>query len=276
MEGKSELHGVPFDGGSHYVKNVSDIPKIVRAYWGAVSLIDKNVGRMLDKIDELGMSEDTIIVFTTDHGEYMGDHGMMAKGGFLWENLVNVPFICKNPGSSFVGERTSALFSFTDIVPTLLDIAGIEDHNMALDGVSQKSVLSGDKESIRSVVSIHHPTSNEQDKYSCTYGDNELNAATIDADLHSIVTQRWKLVYYAGQKEGLLFDLDNDPQELNNLYNQDTYLKVQYQLEKRLLDELIFENDKQALVNKRNADHYHTHLMTYDMWKPEFDAIKMK
>lgn len=86
-----------YDGGAHYMHDPGDAAKIMRAYWGSVTLIDKNVGKILTELNRLGMAENTIVVFTTDHGEYMGSHGMMAKGGFLWEEFINVPLIFRYP-----------------------------------------------------------------------------------------------------------------------------------------------------------------------------------
>ncbi|NOY75067.1 MAG: sulfatase-like hydrolase/transferase, partial [Kiritimatiellaeota bacterium] len=127
-----------YDGGGRYLRDDEDITAITRAYWGAISLIDKNIGKMLDKLESLGLSDDTIVIFTTDHGEYMGAHGMIAKGGFLWESFVNVPYIMRYPKARGGGGGTDALISFTDIVPTLLDYAGITEHDMAPDGFSQR------------------------------------------------------------------------------------------------------------------------------------------
>jgi len=248
-----------YDGGGHYMKNPADAAKIMRPYWGAVSLIDKNVGKILDKLEELGMVEDTIVIFTTDHGEYMGAHGLMAKGGFLWEEFVNLPFIIKYPPEVKVGLRSNALFSLLDVVPTLLDYAGVADHHLALDGISQRSLFNGTADSLRRSLTIMHPTQGDP---------------VLAPDQHVLITNTWKLVYYAGDPNGELYNLQDDPKELHNLYNQPQAQEIQRTLTRQLLDELILQHDKGPQLQARTADHYGKHVMTYDMWQPEFDQLK--
>jgi arylsulfatase A-like enzyme len=254
-EGKA----LPYDGNGHRVKNVEDIDKIRRVYWGSISLIDHHVGRILNQLDELGLTEETLVIFTTDHGEYMGSHGLMAKGGFLWEDYVNLPFIVRYPGMIPGGTRTDALLSFVDIVPTLLDLVGLSNTGLAPDGVSQKEVWLGNCREIRNAVKIHHPTQNEN---------------SIPPDQYALITKKWKLVYYAGDGNGELYDLERDPNELSNLYNMPEYRQLQTTLTIQLLDEIILENDKQAIRQQQSGQEYKPFIMKYDVWKEEFDALK--
>lgn len=266
--------GNAYDGGGHYMQNSDDAVKITKHYWGAISLIDKNIGKMMEKLKQTGQYDNTLVIFTSDHGEYMGAHGMMAKGGALWEEFVNVPFIVKAPKAK-KGFRTQALLSMTDVVPTLLDYLEIDenDTNLATDGVSQKDVIDGITECIRYLTTVFHPTNVLQENKSMLLDDNELREEKIYPDQHALVTDRYKLVYYAGQSNGLLFDLENDPNELNNLYNLDQYKDVQAKLISRLMDQLILQSDKQALVRKQNSDEYGNHVMTYAIWGDEFKDL---
>lgn len=245
-------------GGGHYLRGEGDDLKITRAYWGSVSLIDKNVGRILDKLEELGLTENTIVVFTTDHGEYMGAHGLMAKGGFLWEEYINTPFILRYPEVVSGGKRIETLLSFLDIVPTLLDMAGIKDHGMACDGVSQLPVLTGKAESARDSLFVIHPNS---------------GFPQTGPDQYALIKDEWKLVYFAGDKNGLLFNLHEDPEELNNLYNRPESVQIQTRMIQSLLDEIILCNDKAAVMRTKNADHHGVHLMIKDHWAKAFEAV---
>lgn len=74
-----------------------------------VSLMDRYIGRILDKLDELGLTEDTLVVFTSDHGNFYGHHGIVAKGAFHYEDLIRVPFIVRPPGRVPAGRRSNAL-----------------------------------------------------------------------------------------------------------------------------------------------------------------------
>ncbi|MDC7234949.1 MAG: sulfatase-like hydrolase/transferase [Spirochaetales bacterium] len=233
-----------YDGGGHRVKDEKDIEIITRAYWGSVSLIDKNVGRILKTLEETGLQENTLVVFTTDHGEYMGAHGMMAKGGVCWEEYINVPFIASLPGSIPMGVRSSSLFSFTDIVPTLLEITGIKASDglppLPCDGVSQKDLLTGDKDRIRKSLTVHHA---------------RANMRTHVPDQHVLICDDgWKLVYYAGDQGGQLYNLNKDPGETKNLYNLSEYSVVQKSMEKELLDRLILESDLDPVIQRMTAD----------------------
>jgi arylsulfatase A-like enzyme len=264
-----------YDGGGHYMQDCNDALKITRPYWGAITLIDKNIGRMLDKLKENNQYENTLIIFTTDHGEYMGAHGMMAKGGSLWEEFINVPFIVKAPNSA-KGLKTQALLSMTDVVPTILDYLAIkeEETTLSTDGISQKDVIDNTKERVRSLTTVFHPTNRLQKNITVSLDDDELLSHKVYPDQHALITDKYKLVYYAGEKNGLLFDLENDPNEQKNLYNLTDYRDVQNKLITRLLNQLIFESDKQPIVKKQGADEYGRHLMTYDMWGKEFRALE--
>jgi len=249
-----------YEGGGHYVTNPADVPRITRAYWGAVSFIDVNVGKILDKLDELGMAQDTLVVFTVDHGEYMGAHGLMAKGGFPYEEFINCPLIVRCPGLVPAGRETDALFSFVDFVPTFLDLLDIQEHGLAPDGVSQKNVLTGQVERVRRRLTVTHFSRWD---------------TAIAPDIHSLVTGDWKLNYYAGDPNGELYNLKEDPGERTNLYNRPEVRELQLDLTLQLLDELILVNDKAPhLIAAGVEKGYYRHVMEYAFWKKEFDELE--
>ncbi len=256
-----EKHFTGYDGGGQYLDCPGDLQAITRAYWGSVTFIDKNIGLILDKLDEIGMAENTIVVFTSDHGEYMGAHGMIAKGGFLWEEYINTPLIIRSPQASRKGFVSNAIFSFIDFVPTLLDMAGIGDHSMSCDGIIQTPVVNGDVCDIRNNATVHHPRS--------FHGHD----GTLP-DIWAIVTKRWKLIYYANDPNGELYDLQNDPQEEENLYCSPEFKQIRDELIINLLDQIILQNNKDAINTARTADSYGCHLMMSDVWKSEFDQLQ--
>ncbi|MFZ2658116.1 MAG: sulfatase-like hydrolase/transferase [Victivallales bacterium] len=257
-----ERHSTGYDGGGHYLNRPEDLPAITRAYWGAVTFIDKNVGLILDKLDGLGMADNTIVVFTTDHGEYMGAHGMIAKGGFLWEEFINTPLIIRSPNASPRGFVSNAIFSFTDFVPTLLDMAGIDRHGLGCDGMIQTPVVNGGTREIRDNATIHHPKS--------FHGHD----AALP-DIRAIVTGRWKLIHYAGDPNGELYDLQEDPGEEENLYHHPGHRQTRDELTIKLLDQIILQNNKEAINTSRTADDYYGHhVMSCEMWKAEFVKLK--
>ncbi|UVI33766.1 sulfatase family protein [Paenibacillus spongiae] len=188
--------------GYHSHTNLPDEERkrLVATYYGMVSLMDKYIGRILDKLDELGLAEDTIVVFTTDHGHFFGQHGLQAKGGFHYEDLIKLPFIVRSPGRVPAGSVSPAIQSLVDLAPTFLSLCGIPvPHSMT--GVDQSDVWQGRKSSARdhAICEFHHePTSIHQKTY-------------VDA--------RYKITVYYNQTYGELFDLQEDPQEIDNLWD---------------------------------------------------------
>ena len=204
----------PYDGGGRYMETPGDAYKITRAYWGSVSLIDKNVGKMLDALEQCGIENDTIVVFTADHGDYMGAHGMMAKGGYLWEEFINIPYIASYP-AKYRPKKSDALFSLIDAVPTILDSVGILPEMPAVDGVSHHGALEGNEGQARDSATVVH------------------FAVSLDKnwpDIHCLIFGRHKLVYHAGSGKGELYDLEADPHERRNLVDDTGYVDVRAEL----------------------------------------------
>ena len=104
----------------------SDAQHKIAAYYAMIELIDDNVGRMLAALERTGQAANTLVIFTSDHGEMLGDHGLLLKGCRFYEGLVHVPLILRWPGQIPAGATTDALVELTDLAPTLLDAAGGE------------------------------------------------------------------------------------------------------------------------------------------------------
>ena len=104
----------------------SDHRWVTAAYWAMIDVIDKQVGRLLDFLDEKGQRENTIVIFTSDHGEMLGDHGIYLKGPYFYEPAIRVPLIISGPGMLNNGEISNALVELVDLAPTLLEASGLE------------------------------------------------------------------------------------------------------------------------------------------------------
>jgi arylsulfatase A-like enzyme len=251
--------GTGYDGGGHLVADPGDIAKITRPYWGAVSFIDDNVGRILNGLEALNLTENTIILFTSDHGEHMGAHGLMAKGGFCYEEFIRCPLILHYQGQVQAAARNDALFSFVDIVPTLLELMKIDAPDLAPDGISQSAVLKGETHHLRECLTVTHFSQRSSSK---------------TPDIHTLITDDWKLNYYAGDPKGELYHLSEDPQEVLNLYRHPNYLERQQSLIQTLLNELILVNDKRPHLERTKIEPgYADHCMRYSFWRPEFDKL---
>ena len=165
-----------------------------------VSFMDHHIGRILEALDRLGVAENTLVVFTTDHGHYLGQHGLWAKGAFHYEDLLRLPMLARWPGRIPAGVTSSALQSLVDYAPTFLSAAGVEVPGL-MQGRNQLDVWCGKTEPVRDHVIIenrHQPTA---------------------VHLRTFVNERYKLTVYRGHDYGELFDLDSDPEERRNLWD---------------------------------------------------------
>jgi arylsulfatase A-like enzyme len=188
-------HG--FDGSP--VASADDQRRTIARYWGMCSLVDTHVGRILAALDDLNLSEETLVVFTTDHGEMMSAHGMWGKG-VMYEPSVRVPMMIHLPGQKRSGQVTGPT-SQIDMVPTLIDYLGL-DPNVPLPGRSW-----------RDRIEQNAPPRNVIIEWNAVPGTDGESARTL------VTPDGWKLTLSTrGQHE--LRNLRDDPLETTNLMNQ--------------------------------------------------------
>lgn len=209
----SEWQETPFQnhGFESHLIDEAALRKNIAVYYGMISFVDHEVGRILDRLDELGVSDNTLVVFTSDHGHFLGQHGLIAKGAFHYEDLLKVPMLARYPGKIMPGHSTRAIQSLVDLAPTFLDFANL-DIPLDMQGVSQASTWAGTDEMARDhaiVENRHQPTK---------------------VHLRTYIEQRYKLTKYRDQPFGDLFDLDEDPGETHNLYDEPSKSAVRGQL----------------------------------------------
>ncbi len=191
---------------------------VMARYWGNTSLVDRSVGKILNTLQECGLAEDTIVVFTSDHGEQMGDHAILGKT-VMYEESVRVPLLLRAPMLDATPRRIGGNASHIDLVPTLLDLMGCErpDH---LQGVSRVPVLQGEEDLAAEDIFIQWNGADGHPRASL--GEAEINQS-MGEPLRSVVSaDRWKLNLYT-QGPGELYDLNSDPHEQHNLFGQADY-----------------------------------------------------
>jgi arylsulfatase len=184
-------------------------------YMANITLVDNMVGTINQAIKDAGIEDNTIVVFTSEHGDMMGDHGMLEKRS-MFEEASRVPLLIKVPWLSKGNQVVEGSVGHIDLVPTLLDLIGeeIPDH---LQGKSLKPVLQGESDLSENDVFIswNGYDNNVPDRF---LGDIKINRM-LRLPWRTVVTpDRWKLALCAGD-QCELYDLNNDPYEQTNLFN---------------------------------------------------------
>ena len=183
------------DSGAY--RNPANIRQMTSIYYGMVAEVDGWVGKILQRLDELGLADNTLVVFTSDHGEMLGDHGLHSKNMF-YEGSVHVPLILRLPGVIPPGKVIQTPSSHLDLFPTILDYCGQPGH--ASEGESLRPYIEGRKSGEGRVVV------------------SEWNSQTVPGFM--VFDGRWKFMCgrtAVAPSLDALYDLKSDPQELNNL-----------------------------------------------------------
>ncbi|NEE03392.1 sulfatase family protein [Phytoactinopolyspora halotolerans] len=185
--------------------------RLVAAYYGMVSFTDAYIGAILDELDRRGVADNTIVVFSTDHGHFFGQHGLQHKGPFMYEDMVRVPMLVRYPGKVPAGRVSPAIQSLVDLAPTFLDLAGF-DTPATMTGVNQSDTWLGRRDAVRdhAICEHHHEPTR--------------------VNLRTYISERYKLTVYYRQTYGELFDLEADPGELHNLWDDPDHADLKSRL----------------------------------------------
>lgn len=182
-------------------------------YYGMVSLIDHNVGRVLAQLAASGLAENTVVIYTTDHGDLLGDHGLYLKGPTPYEGLLRVGMVCSGPGVS-AGQVNSEPVSTLDLGATFCEYGGIE----LPEGAQSRSLT---------------PLLAGSGHRDVAYSEWNVNASRcgVALELRTVRTKSHKLTLELASGAGELYDLENDPQEMTSLFDEVGYRPVRKELE---------------------------------------------
>jgi len=228
--------------------SAEELLKMRRDYLANVAFVDEEVGRVLAALDAKGIADETLVIFTSDHGDMLGDHRLFVKGGFFYDPSVRVPLILRWPGTLPAGRRVASLVQLQDVAATALAAAG------GLDDAAQRSLSDshdllplarGEVESVREhAVCVYRNTGIHR---SATYPDPEIQASMIRGE-------RYKLnVWFEadGSVAGQLFDMEEDPEELRSLWSSPAHAAVR----QRLLEALLaWETRQERLLGSRGGE----------------------
>lgn len=200
----------------------------IATYYGMISFIDSSIGLVLSHLEERGLAENTMVIFTTDHGHFLGQHGLIAKGAFHYEDLIRIPMIIRYPGVVPMGHHTSALQSLVDFAPTFLTAAGASPRP-DMQGVDQWSCWTGSGGPARDHVIV----------------ENRHQPTTVH--IRTYVDDSYKLTVYRGMEFGELFNLTEDPDEHRNLFFDPDYQQLRLEVNERFLQAEISREASQYL-----------------------------
>jgi arylsulfatase A-like enzyme len=210
------------------------IREIVALTYGMISLVDREIGKVIRALEETGLRDNTVVVFMSDHGDMMGDHWMLNKGPFHFDGLLRIPFIWSWPGRFPAASRTQLLTNQLDFAPTVLGLAGVpvpEGHTPRTPeaplmpppwpGMSLAPLLRGQEVATREAIVVE----NDEDY--------------LGLRLRTLITPDHQLTVYGDQPYGELFDLREDPRQLHNLWSSADHRPLRAELEGQLLHRLI-------------------------------------
>lgn len=231
------LKNPPFKKAFIRESNEEEIKKIIALTYAAVGYVDACVGQILASLENMGLAEDTIVIFSSDHGDLMGDHGLLFKGPCPFNGVLQLPLILKVPGVTIPGTVSNSLVSSIDYPKTILNLLGIKErhHPPDMQGFDITPVLKDPNVKIRD----------------CCFVENDEEIGPLKSRIRHLITEDYKLTIYESKPGfGDIYDRKNDPHELNNLWNDKNFREKRFEL----VDKLLHENLKaQTRLPKRIA-----------------------
>lgn len=189
----------------------------IGAYYALVTEIDHCIGEIMKALDEAGLTEETIVIYTSDHGDFVGNHGMVEKaaaGQNVYEDILNVPFIIRIPGKTEKGTRTTELMTLADVLPTLIDLLDLKvpDLKYPIQGESMADIILGKGKTKR--------------KYVVSESWSQATVITQNRKIGIMLDPTWVHSNRDYREFGdMFFDLEIDPLEIENQINNKKYEK---------------------------------------------------
>lgn len=214
--------------------------RYIKDYLRCIASVDDNVGRVLDYLDEAGLAKNTVVIYSSDQGFYLGDHGWFDKR-FMYEESFRMPLMARWPGTIRPGTVSNALCQNLDFAETFLNIAGVEIPK-DMQGVSMVPLFSGKTPNDWRKSLYYH--------YYEFYGNRR--SAHMVRRHYGVRTNRYKLIHFYNLDEWELFDLEKDPREMTSVYGNSKYSNVAADLETEVarLQKLYHVPDDSGTVPK--------------------------
>ena len=206
-------------------QTAAQMRRLIANYYGMISLIDHQVGRLRQEVRDLGLADRTLIVYSTDHGDWLGDHGLLLKGPMAYEGLLRVALLVEGPGVP-ADQVIDDPVSTVDLAATFADYAGVE-----LPGARHSA-------SLRPLIEARGAGRD----FALSEWDLRASRCGVDLDLRTVRTRDHKLTLELNSGAGELYDLANDPDEMVNQFDNDAYRPA-----RRRLTDMIASRPDDAL-----------------------------
>ena len=208
-----------------------EIRKMMALTYASISYIDQCVGQILATLEKLNLADNTIVIYSSDHGDLMGDHGLFGKGPVPFNSVLQLPLIWKVPGLTIPGTVSDSLVSSVDYPKTLLNLLKIKEkyHKIDLQGRNITPILKDPKSSVRDSCFI----------------ESDTEVGIMNARLRHLITEDYKLTVYASKPNfGDIYDRKSDPHELHNLWHDENFKEKKIELLDKMLHEILNAQSK--------------------------------
>ncbi len=187
-------------GCESQIQNERSLKRDIALYYGMITYIDDEVGKLMSKLKEAGIYDKTLIIYTSDHGHYYGQHKLVRKGPFMYEDALRVPFIVSGGGFKYIDNKCSELVNLIDIYPTITEYLKVDYNQLDVQGKSLLPLITNKIHFRDSVFS-------------------EFRHEPYKLNLRTFITKRYKLTITLGTNMGEIYDLENDSNEMKNLWD---------------------------------------------------------
>lgn len=208
--------------------------QITALTYGMITNIDDRVGRILAKLREHNLDKKTIVILTSDHGDWMGDHGLMQKALLHYQGLIKVPFIWMDPADETPGQIEPDIACSQDIPNSILARAGLAP-SAGMLGEDLTKIIFEDQISKRDGIVIEQETS------------KPLPGRDLPMRVKTFVDHAWRISYYPGENWGELYNLENDPDEIVNLWASTDHKIIRLELMERMLKNMVHYESRTPL-----------------------------
>lgn len=199
---------------------------------GMIAMIDDAVGEIMQTLKDQGLDDNTIVIFTADHGDYLGDHGMLFKGGMHYQSLIRVPMLWHDPRQQ-QPETIDTLCSTIDFAPTIMKLAGVPAYQ-GIQGFDLSKLIDGSEQEVdRKRLLI------EEDTY-------EVDVLGFDGQVRvrTLLKDNYRISIFQDKDWGEIYDLDADPQEMQNLWDDPAHSQLRNELTWELLQAVVSADDR--------------------------------